>query len=590
MKRVVLVMAALVAAICVFAGLTLPPRRLSLAPFDDGTIAGILHVHTTRSDGRGTPDEVAAAAARAGVSFIVFTDHGDATRTPDAPAYRSGVLCLDGVEISTSGGHYVALDMPAAPYPLAGEARAVVDDVRRLGGFGIVAHPDSPKPELRWSDWEAPIDGVEWINPDTSWRVHAVTGWRSRFRLLEGLLHYPIRPAETLAGLLTGFEDTMARWTELAGRRPIVGVAGVDGHAKLEFRDSDPGDNRFSIPLPNYEASFRMLSVHVTPERPLSRLPGDAAADAALVMRAIRAGHLYTAIDGLATPPAFEFSATNERGTAQQGDELGVGGPVSLHVRSNAPPGFTTVIWRGSEMLTSEPRNEVSIEAGAEPAVYRAEVRTDDPDRPRTWLLGNAVYVRAPRPVQAAPQAPVTLETALFDGRTDSGWHLETDPLSLAAVDVGATVSGFELRYRYALAGDSAAGTKWAALVWGTPIGHAPVHVDDFDRLTFTARAERPMRISVQLRTLETGRELRRWQRSVFLDSFDREHTVYFKDLVPSAGTDPGEPALDQVSQILFVVDTTNTKPGTSGRIWIRSAAFQKEGSWLRAQGSGLRA
>jgi hypothetical protein len=84
------------------------------------------------------------------------------------------------------------------------------------------------------------------------------------------------------------------------------------------------------------------------------------------------------------------------------------------------------------------------------------------------------------------------------------------------------------------------------------------------------------MRISVQLRTLETGRRLRRWQRSVFLDTFDQEHTVFFKDLVPSAGTPPGQPALAQVSQVLFVVDPANAKPGTSGRIWMKNAAFQK--------------
>jgi hypothetical protein len=445
--------------------------------------------------------------------------------------------------------------------------------VRRLGGFGIAAHPDSPKAELRWSDWNAPFDGVEWINPDTSWRVHAASGLRSRFRLVEGLLHYPIRPAETLASLLTGFEDTMAHWNALASRRPVIGVAGVDAHAKLGLVNADPGDNRFSIPLPGYEASFRLLSVHVTPERPLS---GDAAADAALVMRAIRAGHLYMAVDGLASPPAFEFAATNMRGTAQQGDELGVGGRVLLRVHSNAPPGFTTIVWRGDKMLTSSQRNELTIETGEEPAVYRAEVRTDDPARPQTWLLSNAVYVRTPQPLQAPEPVPVTIETALFDGRTDSGWHLETDPASKAAVDVGQTLTGFELRYRYALAGDSAAGNQWAALVWGAPKGRAPVNVADFNRLTFTARAERPMRISVQLRTFDAGRALRRWQRSAFLDTFDQEHTIHFKDLVPTAGTDPEKPLMDQASEILFVVDTANSKPGTAGRFWIRSAAFQK--------------
>ena len=41
---------------------------------------------------------------------------------------------------------------------------------RRLGGFGIVAHPDSAKPGLRWRDWDAQFDAMEWLNADTEWR------------------------------------------------------------------------------------------------------------------------------------------------------------------------------------------------------------------------------------------------------------------------------------------------------------------------------------------------------------------------------------------------------------------------------------
>ena len=161
--------AALVAAVAVWIGFTIPPPPVSMAAPTDGTIPGIIHVHTSRSDGLSGPDEIAAAAARAGLKFLVFTDHGDATRKPDPPQYRSGVLCLDGVEISTSGGHYVAIDMPASPYPLAGEARDVVEDVRRLGGFGIAA-PDSPSRSSA-GGLDAPIDGVELLNPDTGWRL-----------------------------------------------------------------------------------------------------------------------------------------------------------------------------------------------------------------------------------------------------------------------------------------------------------------------------------------------------------------------------------------------------------------------------------
>src|SRR5215831_254501 len=196
--------AALVAAVVVFTLAELPSRSVALqSSWSDGTVSGVLHIHTNRSDGLSTPDEIAAAAAKAGLKFLVFTDHGDATRQPDPPTYRSGVLCLDGVEISTSGGHYVAVGMGASPYPLAGESRDVVEDVHRLGGFGIAAHPDSPKAELRWTEWSAPIDGIELLNPDTSWRVHAVQpGMAPKLRLVRALLTYPIRPSATIAALL----------------------------------------------------------------------------------------------------------------------------------------------------------------------------------------------------------------------------------------------------------------------------------------------------------------------------------------------------------------------------------------------------
>src|SRR5262245_50102123 len=254
MKRFLLLTAALVAAVAVLVAISLPERRLALPAAADGTIPGILHVHTNRSDGQGSPDDVAAAAARAGLKFVVFTDHGDATRPPDPPQYRSGVLCLDGVEISTTGGHYIALDMPAAPYPLAGEPRDVIEDVRRLGGFGIAAHPDSPKPELQWREWTGPFDGLELMNPDTTWRVWAQQAargsnapsdvrWRARRGLAASLLVYPVRPPETIARLMnvTPAVDAVRHWTEIAARRRLVAVAGIDAHANLALR-GDPSD------------------------------------------------------------------------------------------------------------------------------------------------------------------------------------------------------------------------------------------------------------------------------------------------------------------------------------------------------------
>ena len=56
---------------------TLPPRpRASVASSEAAALAapavlrGAYHIHTTASDGTGTMDEVAAAAARAGLQFL----------------------------------------------------------------------------------------------------------------------------------------------------------------------------------------------------------------------------------------------------------------------------------------------------------------------------------------------------------------------------------------------------------------------------------------------------------------------------------------------------------------------------------------
>ena len=70
----------------------LPPRTLKVsgvAP-DPLTQRGSLHVHTVAPTAPVRVDEVAAAAHRAGLQFIVLTDHGDGTREPDVPTTALG--------------------------------------------------------------------------------------------------------------------------------------------------------------------------------------------------------------------------------------------------------------------------------------------------------------------------------------------------------------------------------------------------------------------------------------------------------------------------------------------------------------------
>ena len=571
MKTFLLVTAALVAAVAVSVGLTAPPRAIPLPAPTDGTVAGIIHVHTNRSDGLSGPEQIAAAAARAGLKFVVFTDHGDATRRLDPPEYRSGVLCLDGVEISTSGGHYVALDMPASPFPLAGEPRDVVEDVRRLGGFGIAAHPDSPKPELEWRDWTAPFDGIELLNPDTAWRTWVAEGnlpgskWTARRRLALALLDYPFRPAGVIASLITP-SRAVEQWTTLMRRRRVVAIAGADAHARLALRSADPGDNSLALPFPGYEPSFRVLSVHARTERALT---GNAASDAAVLMRAIRAGHLYTAVDAVATPSSFDFTATNDRGTVHEGDEIGAGEPITLRVQSSAPQSFTTIVWKDGTVFSGDHHErEFTVGTTGEPAVYWVDIRATGQKNPLTWIRSNPIYVRGAEPMPPPPARPAaTSAQALFDSSMQSGWRVEHDPTSLAAAEPAPVVGGAELRFRFGLAGGPPGG-QVAALVFDTPNGVTPN-----DRVSFSIRAERPMRISVQLRARDG---IERWQRTVYVDATASDHALFFDDFRPVASTSAPRPDPAAAASLLFVVDANHTKPGGSGRIWIKSAALER--------------
>ncbi len=257
MRRLLLcVLSLAVVGLAVVVTLAPPARtRLTLAA-DARVVRGAIHVHTTLSDGAGTPDEVAQGASRAGLEFVVLTDHGDGTRLPTPPRYVDGVLLIDAVEISTTGGHYIALGLGQAPYRLAGEPRDVIEDVTRLGGFGIAAHPDSPKSALAWREWQAPFDALEWLNADSAWRDEP------RSVLARAVATYWLRRPEVIASLLDRPATTMARWDALTRRRAVVGMAGHDAHARMGPRgDWEPGDGGYQARVPSYEATFRAFSL-----------------------------------------------------------------------------------------------------------------------------------------------------------------------------------------------------------------------------------------------------------------------------------------------------------------------------------------
>jgi hypothetical protein len=551
-----LLTAAVLAAVFLLLAATLPPSPGgTVGDVDDAirrrTIAGAFHVHSLRSDGAGDTDAIAAAAQRAGLQFVVMTDHGDGTRQPEAPAYIHDVLVVDAVEISTNGGHYIALDMPASPYPLGGDAGSVVEDVRRLGGFGVVAHPDSARAELSWIDWSAPVDGLEWLSLDSEWRNE------SRLRLAQAAFDYMIRPGPALAAILDRPVSTLTRWDGLAARARVVALAGHDAHGGTT-QALDDGSRRPALGVPSYEASFRAFATRaiLSQER-----TGNADQDSRLLLDAIRAGRVFTAIDAVAGPAWLDYRADLGGTQASMGEEVPFAGGIRLSVRSTLPAGGSLVLLRNGVEVDESASPEFSTVA-AGPGAYRVEARA--PRSPGTppvpWLVSNPIYLT----VSSGEQASTVSVEKVLDVHTPA--RIEKDSGSFATLFEADGRRTLEFRLR----GWDRAG-QYVALVF--PLTRPGPQAD---RLLFSARSSGPMRMSVQLRFDDRGGE--RWGRSVYLPTDSSQHAVTLESLTP-VGHRSSRPDFGEASSLLFVVDLTNARPGTTGTIEVSDISFARAAS-----------
>ena len=81
----------------------------------------------------------------------------------------------------------------------------------------------------------------------------------------------------------------------------------------------------------------------------------------------------------------------------------------------------------------------------------------------------------------------------------------------------------------------------------------------------------RPMRVSAQLRFARDGD--RRWRRSFYVDTVEREVRIPMSRLRPADGPGP-LPPITRASSLLLVVDLTNAAPGSEGSLVISALQF----------------
>lgn len=560
LRTLTIMAAAFGAAVALFVGFTLPPRHVDLAgPRPSGSLYGAFHVHTARSDGTGSVADVAAAAARARLDFVILTDHGDATRPPLPPAYIDDVLIVDAVEVSTFDGHLVALRLDeAAPYPLAGRARDVVEDVHRLGGLVVLSHPDSPRGELQWRGRGVAYDGFEWLNADSQWRDDPPR------RLLAAALRGLVRGPESVVSLFTREQRAFARWDGGPGagseRRPF-GVAALDAHARIgwDAEGAEPPRRWTFFARPSYELMFRSLAQVVLLDDSPS---GDAAEDAARLLEAFASGRTYSITRAIAGPAVLEFSALQGGAAVRMGERL-LPGPASFRAAVPGVPNARVRLIRNGAVVAQADGEVTSDQVVTPDSVFRVEV--DLGDHPFPWIVSNPIF--AMTGAEAVAEMPLAVATAperLQLLEDHEAWRIERDTSSTGTVtaheEPGTVQWHFEL-------GSGVPSGQFVAL-------SVPVEGDaGYESVQFDVRASRPMRLSFQVR-LPGSPEGQRWGTSVYLDQQERRVVVRLEDLEPIGRTSSLRPVVARIRSLLFVMDTVNTAPGSAGDVWLRQVSL----------------
>lgn len=533
------------------AGITVVPA-LRFRPLDNRNplpppySKGVFHVHSVFSDGGGDVEEITASAAAVGLDFVVLTDHGTPNReAASATRWVNDVLVVGGSELTLEHAHLSAAGFPKPGYRFPPEPQQSIDEVRRGGGASFIAHPF-----FRWNGW-------------TDWSVENHTGIEllnahtlgSRWRLASAALvpRYFVRPAYAMLTTLEYPEDTVAAWEAMNRRGRYSGIFALDAHARLSM-----GFGNY-VHVPTYAEAFALLNVYV---KRGSALGDDAAAAAASIVAALRAGSFFNCVEAIA--PCNGFDAFFK---ADDGRLLEMGAASAEHAGRlviSLPFAFATdvVVRRDGEVFRRFERraDEVLEVPITTPGVYRVEVfAADSPFDELPWIMGNPFFLVERQP-RTAPPLP-TMRQAVADG--GDFFQLECGPPSeCSLVPAGAGEGPPVTAMRYALPEDPGAGDFSAALA-----NRAPRSFEGFSGLALRVRAEQRAWYWLMFRTGSGRDEI--WYRHSF--AADREWStvaVPFEEFRVHHGS-RRPPELADVSSVFVSIDNQIAYPGASGTLFI---------------------
>ena len=295
---------------------------------------GAIHIHSLNSDGSGDIETISRAAQKAGLSWIILTDHN---YIDTEEGIYNNVYVLKGEEISPKNkNHYLALGINHKIEPDE-NPQIFIDEVSKQNGIGFAAHPDefskrkNNYPPINWNKSFIP-DGVEIWNWFSCWG----DGLNSKniFALAFSYLfkHFLVSKAP---------QDSLEWWDELNCQKESIvpAIGGVDAHAfKIK---------KYIIPVTvfTYNVMFKTINNVISLNKPLSE---DFKTAKEQILNAIKNGNNVIVNRNL-SKIIPEINITNSLKTAHSGECLNLDKKTYLNVSVNKKA-LIKVILNGREL------------------------------------------------------------------------------------------------------------------------------------------------------------------------------------------------------------------------------------------------
>ncbi len=360
-------------------------------PFFD--YRGVTNVSSVRSLGSGEDREIVAEAKRAELDYLFITDYNMLDSNASMEAYYGDLLVLRGAKFSYLDSRllYYRGDGLAGANTL-GEIQVHLTDLltqppeSRGESFVVLAHPFLKG--YSWTgEWPIGLDGIEIINFKRVQQQHFTESKLSSFL---SLLLYPFNPELAFIRLFSEPQSEIQLWNELNQQRSVVGHLGLEATAKaIPFAGS-------VIKFPSYETQFRLGSEHVLLR---SELTGNVKSDKIKILRALRRGEFYLALDVLGNPKGFNVLLEDKDQLYLMGSTVKLKKNMRFRIEVPSMSADSEVlVIRDGETIETLPGKTTEIEI-KKPGIYRFVVRLRVvlplPDQTRwiSWIYTNPFRV-----------------------------------------------------------------------------------------------------------------------------------------------------------------------------------------------------